>query len=148
MRIPRIALICSLALTAMIAAQTPPKTDYSISGTVVNAASGEPVRRAMVSVQTEADRQTLESVETDSDGHFSLDGLPAGKYPLTASKRGFLAGFYDEHENFNTAIVTGADQETSGLVFKLTPGASLRGVVMGDGGDPVEGAQVMLFLKP
>ena len=131
--------------------QSVPKTTsgYRIAGTVVNAASGEPVRRATVSVLSdEPNGQTIESVETDNDGRFSLEGLPAAKYPLTASKRGFLTAFYDQHEGYNTAIVTGADQDTSGLVFRLTPGAALRGVVTADGGDPVEGAKVMLFLKP
>jgi 5-hydroxyisourate hydrolase-like protein (transthyretin family) len=139
-----------LIASASIAAQTKPKpaVGYSIAGTVVNAASGEPVRRATVSVQDEESRQIIASVETDSEGRFSLDGLSAAKYPLTASKRGFLTGYYDEHESFNSAIVTGADQQTSGLIFRLTPGASLHGVVTGDGGDPVEGASVMLFLKP
>jgi 5-hydroxyisourate hydrolase-like protein (transthyretin family) len=141
-----------LAVTAIGAhAQSVPKTTsgYRISGTVVNAASGEPVRRATVAVLSEeADGHIVESVETDNDGRFSLDGLPAAKFPLTASKRGFLTAFYDQHESYNTAIVTGADQDTSGLVFRLTPGAALRGVVTADGGDPVDGAKVMLFLKP
>jgi hypothetical protein len=143
-----------LAVTAICAhAQSVPMprttTGYRIAGTVVNAASGEPVRRATVSVLSEeADGQIVGSVETDNDGRFALDGLPAAKFPLTASKRGFLTAFYDQHEGYNTAIVTGADQDTSGLVFRLTPGAALRGVVTADGGDPVEGAKVVLFFKP
>lgn len=116
---------------------------------MINSASGEPVRRATVSVLSEeADGQTVESVETDIDGRFSLEGLPAAKFPLTASKRGFLTAFYDQHEGYNTAIVTGADQDTSGLIFRLAPGAALHGVVTADGGDPVDRAKVMLFLKP
>jgi 5-hydroxyisourate hydrolase-like protein (transthyretin family) len=141
-----------LAVTAIGAhSQSVPKTTsgYRISGTVVNAASGEPVRRATVAVLSEeADGHTVESVETDNDGRFSLAGLPAAKFPLTASKRGFLTAFYDQHEGYNTAIVTGADQDTSGLVFRVTPGAALHGVVTADGGDPVDGAKVLLFLKP
>ena len=132
-------------------AQSVPKntSGYRISGTVVNAASGEPVRWATVAVLSEeADGHIVESVETDNDGRFSLDSLPAAKFPLTASKRGFLTAFYDQHKNYNTAIVTGADQDTGGLVFRLAPGAALHGVVTADGGDPVEGAKVMLFIKP
>ena len=148
-------ILCRTALFLAVAAigahsQSVPKTTsgYRIAGTVVNAASGEPVRRATVAVLSEeADGHTVESVETDNDGRFSLDGLPAAKFPLTASKRGFLTAFYDQHEGYNTAIVTGADQDTSGLIFRLTPGAALRGVVTADGGDPVDGAKVMLFLK-
>jgi hypothetical protein len=135
--------------TASRPAHSAATTDYSISGTVVNAASGEPVRRAEVSVLSEADFHAVASVETDNEGRFAVQGLAAGKYPLSVSKRGFLTSFYDEHDGgFNTAIVTGADQDTSQIVFRLTPGASLHGVVTGDGGDPVEGASVMLFLKP
>jgi uncharacterized protein (DUF2141 family) len=121
---------------------------YRIAGTVVNAVTGEPVRRANVAVLSEADSHTVASVQSGNDGQFALPGLPAAKYQLTASKRGFRTAFYDEHEDFSTAIVTGEDQDTSHLTFKLTPGAVLHGEVTADGGDPVEGARVMLFLRP
>ena len=130
-------------------AQAAPASGYSIAGTVVNAVTAEPVRWATVAVLSEADNHTVASVETDNEGRFALEGLAAAKYPLTASKRGFLTAFYDQHdEGYNTAIVTGADQETGNLIFRLSPGAALHGVVTGDGGDPVEGAKAMLFLKP
>jgi hypothetical protein len=67
---------------------------------------------------------------------------------LTASKRGYSTAAYEEHGDFSSAIVTGEGQDTGNLIFKLTPGAVLRGMVTADGGDPVEGAQVMLFEKP
>ncbi|HEY1902583.1 MAG TPA: carboxypeptidase-like regulatory domain-containing protein [Terracidiphilus sp.] len=120
---------------------------YTIAGTVVNAASGEPLRHASVAVLSEEDSHTIAAVESDGDGHFSLDRLPAAKYQLTASKRGFRTAFYDEHQEFNSAIVTGPGQETTQLTFRLVPGAVLHGVVSTDGGDPVENARVMLFLK-
>ncbi len=156
---PTARIVLAMALLALVSlpalAQTAPSpsalTDsgfYRIAGTVVNAVTGEPVRRATVEALAEADNHTVLSVQTDSEGHFSLEGLPAAKYPLTASRRGFLTAFYDEHEAFNTAIVTGPDQETEHLDFRLVPGSVLHGVVTADGGDPVEGANVMLFLKP
>jgi hypothetical protein len=76
-----------------------------------------------------------------------MNKLDAGKYPLAASKRGFRTSYYDEHDEFNTAIVTGEGQDTSSVVFELAPGAVLHGVVTGDGGDGVEDAQVMLFRR-
>jgi hypothetical protein len=120
---------------------------YRISGTVVDSASGEPIRHATVAVLSEEDSHTIAAVESGSDGHFSLDRLPAAKYQLTASKRGFRTAFYDEHKNYNSAVVTGPGQETANLTFRLVPGAVLHGAVTTDGGDPVEGARVMLFLK-
>ena len=67
---------------------------------------------------------------------------------MTASKRGYTTAAYDEHEDFSSAVVTGEGQDTAHLVFRILPGAVLRGVVTADGGDPVEGAEVMLFEKP
>jgi hypothetical protein len=87
-------------------------------------------------------------VQSGNDGRFDIPGLAAGTFQLSASKRGYASAFYDEHEEFSSAIVTGDGQDTGGLVFRLTPGAVLRGVVTADGGDAMDGAQVMLFKKP
>jgi hypothetical protein len=129
-------------------ATAPAIGSYRIAGVVVNAVTGEPVRRANVAVLDEADSHTVAAVESDGEGKFELADLPAAKYQLTAAKRGFRTAFYDEHEEFNSAIVTGPDQDTGHLTFRLMPGAVLHGVVSADGGDPVEGARVMLFEQP
>jgi hypothetical protein len=120
---------------------------YRIAGRVVNGVTGEPVRRATVAALAEGDREIVRSVQSDAEGRFSIERLPAGKYPLTASKRGFRAAFYDEHDEFNSAIVTGEGQDTVNLEFRLVPGAVLRGVVTADGGDPAENASVLLFKR-
>ena len=125
----------------------PSSGPYRIAGRLINASTGEPVRRATVSVLGEDDGHLLQSVQSDNDGRFSLDHLPAGKYPLTASRRGFRSAFYDEHDEFNSAIVTGPDQDTTSLAFRLMPAAVLHGVVTGDGGDPAENASVILFKR-
>ena len=102
---------------AQAAPAVAPVTAYRIAGTVVNAVTEEPVRRATVAVLSETNREVIESVVTDNEGRFSLEGLAAGKYPLTASKRGFLTGFFEEHDGgYNSAIVTGEGQETGDLV--------------------------------
>ena len=121
---------------------------YRIAGTLVNAATGAPVPGATVAVLAVEDSHRIAAVETGNDGSFAIGGLAAAKYQLTASKRGYSTTAYDEHANYSSAVVTGPEQDTSSLIFKMTPGAVLRGVVTGDGGDAVEGAQVMLFEKP
>ena len=113
----------------------------AIAGRVVDGVTGEPVRRATVAALAEEDREIVRSAQTDADGRFSIERLPAGKYPLTASKRGFRASFYDEHDEFNSAIVTGEGQNTVNLEFRLAPGAVLHGVVTADGGDAAEQEQ-------
>jgi Carboxypeptidase regulatory-like domain len=146
-------ILVALAGLPAFAQQNPPHSQpsaanlYRIAGTIVNSATGEPVRHATVAALSEEDSHTVAAVASDGDGHFSIERLPAAKYQLTASKRGFRTAFYDEHDEYNTAIVTGPDQETSNLIFRLVPGGILHGTVITDGGDPVEGAHVLLFLK-
>jgi len=121
---------------------------YRIAGTVVNSMTGAPVPRATVDLLNHPQGQIVATVLCGDDGRFSIEKLPAAKFQLTASKRGFLTGYFEQHEDYNSAVVTGQDQETSNLTFRLTPDAVLHGVITGDGGDPVDGAQVMLFRKP
>ena len=121
---------------------------FRIAGTLVNAVTGAPVRQATVAALTLEESRIVQSVVSDSEGHFALRGLRAAKYQLTASKRGFRTGFFDEHDEFSSSVVTGSDQDTTHLTFRLTPGASIRGVVSSDDGDPVEGARVLLFQRP
>ena len=149
-------LVCSAVLAtaqyrpgyARTATSAAKPGQYRIAGVLVNAATGEPVSRATVQALEAADSHAVALCITDNEGHFALTGLAAAKYQLTASKRGFRTAFYDEHDEFSTAIVTGADQDTTHIEFKLTPGAVLRGVVTGDDGEPVANARVMLFQKP
>ena len=147
----RLLLLALFCLPTSLQAQSAAPV-YRIAGTVVNAQTGEPVRGATVSVLAQQDSHSIAATQTGSDGHFSVDGLPAAKYQLTASKRGYSTAAYDEHGDFSSAIVTGDDPnsnlDTTHLVFRLTPGAALRGVVTADGGDPVTDAEVMLFKKP
>lgn len=144
------AALCGCCIVkASQSTQTPSTTigPYRIAGILVNAASGEPVRRAVMQALDDGGR-TVASCLTDGDGRFALDHLAAGKYQLSASKRGFRTQSYDEHDEFATSIVTGQDQDTNHLDFKLTPNAVLYGTVIDDNGDPVANARIMLFSKP
>ncbi|MGA9586721.1 MAG: carboxypeptidase-like regulatory domain-containing protein [Terracidiphilus sp.] len=149
------ATLCGV-LAAGQSAQAPSQTNagnmasrpYRIAGVLSNSATGEPVRRATVEALKEDDSEAVASCVTDNDGRFALERLAADKYQLTASKRGFRTAFYDEHDQFSTAIVTGPDQDTAHLEFKLTPGAMIHGAVTGDDGEAVANARVMLFKRP
>ena len=59
---------------------------YSVSGMVIDAATGEPIRKALVQLQTTQQRTTF----TDGDGRFQFDGIPAGQVSLTAQKPGYF----------------------------------------------------------
>jgi Carboxypeptidase regulatory-like domain len=155
-RTPRGLLAIAFLFAAYSSAQNPARIQqtaamaagpYRIAGRVVNSSTGEPVRRATVTALGEEDGHVVQSTHTNDEGEFALEHLPAGKYPLSASRRGFRMAFYDEHEEYNSAIVTGPDQDTAHLTFKLMPGGVVHGVVTGDGGDPAENASVILFKR-
>ena len=146
------AAVAAITLTAgaqsSSARSDPAVQGYRVAGAVVNATTGEPVRGAAVALLTVEDSHVVASTESGDDGRFQMDGLSATKYQLTASKRGYSTGFYNQHFEYNSAIVTGPGQDTEHLVFKLSPAGVIYGVVTGDGGDPVENASVMLYEKP
>jgi hypothetical protein len=59
----------------------------SISGLVSNAADGSPLGSASVEAFLNGDRIT--GTSTESDGSYSLSGLPAGTYRVVFSANGF-----------------------------------------------------------
>jgi hypothetical protein len=119
---------------------------YSIAGTVESASTGMPLDRAEVTLSTPGPQGTsLATTITSETGAFRFDRLQAGKYRLQASRRGYTTAGYQEHEGFFTAIVTGPDQDTTGLRLRLLPSAVIGGVVTDDSGEPVPGARLRLY---
>ncbi len=119
---------------------------FSISGTVSSATTGVALDRTSVSLSNlnSADG-TVSNTTTEEDGTFRFEHLRQGKYRLEASRRGYLTARYDEHENYFTAVVVGPDLETENLHFRLFPDATIGGLIDDDAGEPVQGAEVMLF---
>src|SRR3984893_14009509 len=63
---------------------------YRIAGTLVSKADGRPLARAKVIVRDTKDAKNSQTLITKEDGKFEFNGLPAGKYSLIGSRRGFL----------------------------------------------------------
>jgi Carboxypeptidase regulatory-like domain len=125
----------------------PQEQGYVIAGTVMNAITGAPLARARVSIaDTRARMQRIE-METSEGGHFEFVHLAAGKYSLQGSRQGYITSFFEQHEQYSTAIVTGAEFATDKLVLRLTPMATISGHVLDESGEPVRSAQVQLFVE-
>src|SRR5579864_7130787 len=151
------AIPCTLllALVAAAFAQTPPKKDtpasrpgkYQIAGTVLDAANGELVPEAVVSIGKSQSADALQSVRTGEDGRFRFEALDAGKYWLRAEAHGYAQQGFDEHQGFFTGIVTGGAVDAEHLVFRLRPDAAISGDVIDDANEPVREAQMILLHK-
>ncbi len=117
---------------------------YRIAGTVVSKTDGHPLAQARISVRDVKGGQPRWLI-TSEDGKFEFSGLAAGKYSLVGQKRGFVPAAYDQHDQFSTAIVTGAGLETETLVLRLAPMAIIAGKVLDEFGDPVRNATVTSY---
>ena len=130
-------------------ANAPPSTIsggvYRIAGTVVSKVDGRPLSRARITVTDVKDSHKSESIITSEGGKFEFSRLPAGKYSLAGAKRGFISASYDQHDQYSTAIVTGAGIDTETLLLRLAPDAVIGGKVLDEANEPVRHAQVTLY---
>jgi Carboxypeptidase regulatory-like domain len=118
---------------------------FRIAGIIVSASEGHPLSHARVSLQDVQNLQDQIFIVTGDDGHFEFANLHAGKYSLVGAKRGYITAAYDEHEQFSTAIVTGAGVDTENLTLRLVPTAVITGHVFDESGEPVRNAAVTLW---
>jgi hypothetical protein len=138
-----LVLFCACSFTS--AQSSPPQ--FTISGTVVSSLTGAPLKQARVLLTDTSNSANRLSVITAENGQFVFIPVYRGKFSLSGAKRGFISAAYDQHEEFSTAIVTGAGFNTEHLILRLTPLALLSGKVIDETGDPVRNAQITLYVE-
>jgi hypothetical protein len=124
-----------------------PDAKFKIAGTIVSSLTGTPLGKARVSLFDTGNPANEVWMITSENGRFEFGSLKSGKFSLQGAKRGFIPAAYEQHEQFSTAIVTGADFNTENLVLRLTPLALLGGKVIDESGDPVRNASLILYLE-
>lgn len=126
-------------------ALAPPSGSANISGRVVDL-KGEAVRRATVLIAGDMrlDRQTI----TNNDGRFVFDGLPSGRFTVSAEKPGYPRMSYGAKRPYRNGGGIFLDEGTkvSDLTLTLAPGAVMAGVVRDEQGRPLPGVPVMAWL--
>src|SRR5579862_3624789 len=118
---------------------------FRIAGVVESKIDGHPLAGTRVLIRDTKNPRRFGSVVTAEDGKFSFSSLPAGKYSLGGSKRGFVSSAYDQHDQFSTAIVTGAGLDTENLTLRLAPAAVITGKILDEANEPVREAVVTLY---
>ena len=125
-----------LCVAPALAKQTE-RDDFELSGMVINAATGEPVSRALVEMQAAAGRAQF----AGADGTFVFKKLARGRYNLTASKPGFFSEQQLGRWNAWGHSFEDVPSEKE-VVLKLTPEGIIYGEVKNESGEPVEGVTV------
>ena len=124
------AVVAVFLFRGLLAAQT-----TGVEGTVRNAITHQPLDGVHVRLQRGA--QAWGAI-TDHDGHFSISGMPPGRYGVSTQRNGFL---YSDHPAFT--LESGEHKNDFG--FDLTPEAFISGRVTDENGDPVQNVSLKAF---
>src|SRR3954468_19653148 len=124
----------------------PPPPGGRISGRVLAADNGRPVKRARV-FATAAELPGGRGMLTDDSGVFDLSELPAGRYTLTVSKSGFVALSYGQRRPLQagTPLQLADGQQLKGIEFQLPRGSVISGRVLDEDGDAMPGVLVRVM---
>jgi hypothetical protein len=126
--------------------EAPPPPGGRISGRVLAADNGRPVKRARV-FATAAELPGGRGMLTDDGGVFDLTELPAGRYTLTVSKSGFVALSYGQRRPLQagTPLQLADGQQLKGIEFQLPRGSVISGRVLDEDGDAMPGVMVRVM---
>jgi hypothetical protein len=120
-------------------------TRVTVSGMVRNAATGDPLARALVQIEGDANTGTL----TDGEGRFEIPGVPAGPQTIRVAKPGFRDRPYATEETGLQAegpahsVLLAAQMPE--LTFSLAPDCAIRGHIELSTGDPADGINLTLL---
>ena len=114
-----------------------------LSGRVVAADGGKPLRRALVRASSQELPQGR-SVSTDADGRWQLKTLPAGSYRVSVSKGGYVDIAYGQMRPFEAGkVLELADgQVMEKLDVSLPRAGVVTGRVFDEFGEPMTGARI------
>jgi hypothetical protein len=137
--------ICASWLSVRAQTSSNAKGSYRIAGMVVDTASGRPLGLTEVTIALIEGKNLHATYAAGTDGKFSFEGLPAGRYQLSAKRRGYVAQSYKGHDEYMSAIVIGPGLKSEDLRFAMSAGASIAGLVFDERGDPVRDGRVLLL---
>jgi len=139
-----IAVASAAAASQQAADDQPLPTGSSrLTGRVIAADNGQPVRGAYVTIPLAApgagfsfDHMTGRSVQTDVNGQFEFADLPAGSYPIYVEP---ISGFLRPRDTSGATLAEGG---TAQVTIRVARAGAIEGRVRDENGDPVLGAQV------
>jgi len=111
----------------------------SISGTVTDAGTGDPIEGARIIARLPGGHHFVRVAESAEDGTYLIDDLPPGDYVLSCCKMGYEWMEYPEPVTVDGDDVTGIDFAMEAFVF-----GGISGVITDAAtGDPIENAVVV-----
>lgn len=152
----RVILIFLTTTFFLYAQESPPAPDSppaavadkdkcTVEGKVVDAASGGPLRKVVVTLAPFERREGRPiSVTTDADGIFSFKRVDPGRFRIIATRRGYVTQQYGQ-TTFNragTPLTLQPGQQVRDIFFRLHAGAVVSGRVLDEDGEPMANVQI------
>src|SRR5690348_1773855 len=145
------ALLLSMAL--LLAPQVNPANPQSpapaeqkctVSGIVLSAATGQPLRDASISLYRAGGRGAPISTVTGADGRFDIKNVDPARYQLNASKAGYVSMQYGQMapDEPGRMLALAPGQTVRDISFQLPRGAVITGFVYDEDGEPIERAEI------
>jgi len=144
-----------LALLIIVAAQAQEsgKTKHAtISGTVTDAATKQPIVKAVLTLRDVSarydDSKSSQTTTTDTAGRYEIHDVAAGEYDLRANKPGYLSADYavgtgKHRRSTNIAVTDGKD--FTGMDLAMKRGGVISGRVLNEDGEPFPEVQVTAY---
>jgi hypothetical protein len=129
------------------ASTAPNKETATVAGNVVRLDTGEPLKKAKVSLQSHSGDAFSVFLLTDEQGHFLFEKVPPGSYELHISRNGYVEAEYGQKKIGapGAVLALAPHQHMTDLVFKLSRTASISGHVLDEDGEPIAKAEVITY---
>jgi hypothetical protein len=124
-----------------------PADKCTITGTVVDAVSEQPLRGAQVRLRGTPGVSALVSqpmsASTDASGRFVFEGLVAGRYFLLAFHDGYVNDNRDNPGLRGKLLSVAPGQHVNDIVVRLLPDGAIAGHITNESGKPLRGVNVL-----
>src|SRR5271157_151350 len=120
----------------------------SIAGTVVEEPGSQPLKKVLVQVVAEDQKQGGNyTASTDSDGHFRIENILPGRYRLYLEKTGLVEVNERGLKSDVSVFTVQAGRAVEDLLFRMLPAAIISGRITDEDGDPMSGVRVIVQKK-
>ena len=117
----------------------------TVAGTVVVAGSGQPARRARITLNA-TEGGGSRTAMTDDEGRYSFTGVGAGRYMLSASKTGHVPIIFGQARPGRPGTpIQLTDGQSFAANLQLPRGSVITGTVVDEYGEPTPGTQVRVM---
>ena len=140
-------VLCALLLSSA-QESAPAANASSIAGTVVQEPGSQPLKKVLVKVVAEDQKQGGNyTASTDADGHFRVENVTPGRYRIFIERTGFVGVNGRGLKSDTNVFTVQAGQSVEDLLFRMLPTAVISGRITDEDGDPMSGVRVLALRK-